>query len=220
MSTQNTQEELIYGYDPLCGWCYAFRPVMEAVTEAHPDLHVRIACGGLVVGERVGPIADSRGYLLAGQEQLRQRAGVVFGDAFLNGLLAEGTHISNSEPPCRAVWVAQQIAPDRAYAFAHELPHAHYWRGLPLDEANVLGDLAAEQGIDRDAFIARWQSDEAKRETQAWFAASRAEGVTMYPTLFYRDGNDTHLIVRGYLPPSAVVERLSALRKGEGIVAG
>ena len=205
-------EELIYGFDPLCGWCFAFRPTMAAVRAAFPKLPIRMLMGGLVLGERVRSIANDRAYLLRGLEQVQQRSGVVAGRAFYEGILAEGTYVSDSEPPCRAVQVALELDPVRAYAFADSLPDAYYGRGMPLNRGEVLGELASAQGIDGEALVARWQSDAARAATQTAFMAGRAAGITMYPTLRYRRGGQTTTVVQGFMAPGEAVEQISALR--------
>ncbi|MBC8163617.1 MAG: DsbA family protein [Roseiflexaceae bacterium] len=207
-------EQLLYGYDPLCGWCFAFRPTMAAIRQAYPDLSVELIMGGLVVGERVAPIAQARDYLIKGLEQVRRTAGVSAGAAFYNGLLKQGSYISNSEPPCRAVYVAQQLAPERAYDFADALPEAYYGRGLPLDDADVMAGLAREYGIDADAFLAAWQSEQAKHGTQHAFQQARLAGFNSYPTLVYQHSKQRALVAQGFARPADAVARIAALRTG------
>ncbi|GAB4210264.1 MAG: DsbA family protein [Roseiflexaceae bacterium] len=220
MSMSYRDEELLFGTDPLCGWCFAFRPAMRMLTEAHPDLPVRVLYGGLVLGERVQPIAATRGYLINGLEEVRRRAGVAAGEAFYQGLLADGSYISNSEPPCRAIWTVQQIAPERAYAFADALPEAFYVRGLALDEPQVLADLAAEQGIDPAAFLRLWDTPEAHQGTRSAFAQARADGIGVYPTLMYRRGHHIHVVTSGWVSPSELLARVAALREGNTVSQG
>lgn len=205
-------EELIYGFDPLCGWCFAFGPSYRAIRAAHPDLPVRIRTGGLVLGERVGPIAGHRDYLLRGLEQVRLTAGVAAGPAFLEGLLAEGTYVSDSEPPCRAIFTMERLAPQGAADFAADLPDIHYIDGKPLDDVGVLAGLAARHGADPEAFAQLWQSDEARAGTEAAFAAARAFGIRSYPTVLYRRGGELHMVAQGFAPPQAAAARVKELR--------
>lgn len=211
-----TQETLIYGYDPLCGWCFAFRPTMHAITAAYPDLPVTVVYGGLVVGARVQPVSASRDYLIKGLAQVARTAGVQAGPNFYNGLLAQGTYISNSEPPCRAVWTMQQLAPaPAAYRFADALPQTYYGDGLPLDDEDVLGGLAEAHGTPRDDFVALWQSEAAKQGTQAAFQQARQIGIASYPTLLYQRGNAVGLVARGFATPADAVATVAALRGAE-----
>lgn len=206
-------ETIVYHFDPLCGWCFAFRPTMQAIRAAYPDLPIVLRYGGLVVGARVSPIANTRDYLINGLAEVQRRAGVAAGSAFYEGLLAEGSYVSNSEPPCRAILVMQQLAPERAYDFADALPETFYVHGRPLDDPAVLAELAAAQGVDPAEFLRRWQSDEARTELQRAFAATRASGLTTYPTLLYQNGGTATLIVQGYMAPEAAVERIAGLRQ-------
>ncbi len=208
-----TNERLLYGFDPLCGWCFAFRPTMAAIVQHYPDLPITLAYGGLVVGERVRPIGLDRDYLIAGLAEVQRVSGVAAGAAYYAGLLQAGTYISNSEPPCRAITVVQQLAPERAYAFADSLPHALYVRGLALDDADVLAELVAAQGIDAEPFLKRWDSDAARSATQQQFAQARAQGFSTYPTLVYERNGRLHLIAKGYLAPDAAVAQIATLQQ-------
>ncbi|HMQ30615.1 MAG TPA: hypothetical protein PKD53_07785 [Chloroflexaceae bacterium] len=205
-------ETLIYDFDPLCGWCFAFGPSFRAAAAANPDLPVALRYGGLVVGARVGPIAEHRGYLLAGFERVRQVAGFGPEAPFLEGLLAEGTYVSDSEPPCRAIFVMEQIAPAGAFGFAAALPDLHYREGVPLDDVAALAELAAANGADPALFAARWRSPEARAGVQAAFARHRASGAVSYPTLRYRRGDQDALVAQGFATPDETVRRIGSLR--------
>lgn len=206
------EEELIYGFDPLCGWCFAFGPSYRAIRSAHPELPVSMKYGGLVLGERVGPIAGHRDYLVRGLEQVRQTAGVAAGKPFLEGLLADGTYVSDSEPPCRAITVMEQLAPASAPDFAAALPDIHYIGGKALDDVDELAALAARHGADPTAFAERWQSPQARIDVQQAFADARSFGIRSYPTVLYRRGAELWQIALGFAPPEIAVARVSALR--------
>jgi putative protein-disulfide isomerase len=210
---RDQDEELIYGFDPLCGWCFAFGPTYRAIRAAHPDLPVRMRYGGLVLGERVGPIAGHRDYLLRGLEQVRQTAGVAAGAAFLDGLLAEGAYVSDSEPPCRAIYAMERLAPATAADFAADLPDIHYVDGKPLDDVAVLAELAGRHGADPAAFAELWLSDEARAGVQQAFEAARAFGIRSYPTVLYRRGQQLAQVAQGFAPPELAVARVRALRE-------
>jgi putative protein-disulfide isomerase len=209
-----TTEHLLYGFDPLCGWCFAFRPTMAAIVAHYPTVPIVLAYGGLVVGERVRPIRHDRDYLIAGLAEVQRVSGVAAGAAYYEGLLQAGTYISNSEPPCRAITVVRQLAPERVYAFADSLPHALYVRGLALDDADVLAELVAAQGIDVEPFLKRWDSDAARSATRQQFALARAQGFSTYPTLIYERDGQLYPIAKGYLAPDAAVAQIAQVRAG------
>lgn len=48
---------VVYGYDPLCGWCFAAGPAMAEVRRTLADeVTFEVACGGLVSGEQTVPV--------------------------------------------------------------------------------------------------------------------------------------------------------------------
>ena len=203
-------EELWYGMDPLCGWCFAFRPVMAGLLAAEP-LPVRVLTGGLVLGARVEPIAAMRDYIRAGFARIRELAGVDMGPGFA-ALLDEGTWISDSEPPCRAIAVAESLDESRTYAMADALCGGFYERGLRLDDVGALRDVAESVGLDGDAFVLRHTSEEAKALVQVRFDEAQALGVTSYPLLAYRRGDTVVALAQGWTPLATVRARLDAAR--------
>jgi len=206
------EERLVYGFDPLCGWCYGFVPVMQAVRERFPHVPVELRMGGLVTGARVEPIARSRAYLERGMAEVERRASVRFGRAFVEGLLAEGTYVSNSEIPCRAIWAMLETAPQLAHAFGARVITGFYGEGLAPDDTEHLAEWAADVGADVDAWRAAFGSGDAPAGTQRMFAQAQAEGFTMYPTLAADDVDGRrHEVVRGFAPTAEILARLDAI---------
>ncbi|MEO0637381.1 MAG: DsbA family protein, partial [Pseudomonadota bacterium] len=85
----------IYGYDPICGWCYGAAPAVRAVAEIVP---VRLVMAGLVVGERVGPAARMEGYIVSASERLEAVTGRRPSEAFFEWLRKD-TSVAASAPP-------------------------------------------------------------------------------------------------------------------------
>src|SRR5687767_12086660 len=67
--------ELIYGFDPLCGWCYGLVPAMRRVEQDHPDLPIRLVMSGLVSEGGVGPYARMESYIRRAEVQLKKVTG-------------------------------------------------------------------------------------------------------------------------------------------------
>src|SRR5690606_24007751 len=57
MSAQAFKPKLVYVYDALCPWCYAFTPVVEALCDHFGDrLDHEVISGGMVRGDQVREI--------------------------------------------------------------------------------------------------------------------------------------------------------------------
>ena len=152
---------LLYVYDALCGWCYGFGPVMQRVAETYADtFDFEVLSGGMVRGDRIGPIGEVAGYISHAYKQVEERSGVTFGDAFLNGTMAEGTALFTSIPPSRALTAFKATQPADAdgteqVAFAHALQRAVYYDGLPPAEPSTYARIATDFGLDGNAFAAQ-----------------------------------------------------------------
>jgi putative protein-disulfide isomerase len=66
---------LIYGYDPLCGWCCGFIPALRYFTKCHPDVEVDVLPGGLMTGDRVRSYSYMADYISKAVVNLKQVTG-------------------------------------------------------------------------------------------------------------------------------------------------
>ena len=165
-----TQTTLHYIYDPLCGWCYAVAPLVRAAREILP---VAAHGGGMMTGARRQRISPEwRDYVTPKDGQIAALTGQVFGHAYREGLLRDGTAWLDSEPPITAVLAAEQAA-GRGLDFLDAVQTAHYLDGRRVADVPVLEEIARELGLERPAFQAAYERCLGER-THAHFAQSRA----------------------------------------------
>lgn len=211
-SSDVTIPQIIYAFDPLCGWCYGFNPALDRVRKTLKDrVQFRIACGGLITGAREQPIREVADYLRQGMQAVETQTGVKFGRAFIEGLLAQGTWISRSEPACRAVLLVQEIAPQYSLDFAYALSKAFYYDGLPPDDPKTISQIASSVGVDRDILLNQWNQPETRDRTLQAFAEARSLGIQSYPSLFLWQDSNLLSIVRGYASAETILEKLKLL---------
>ena len=182
---------LHYIFDPLCGWCYAAAPLVEAA-RAVPGLTVSFHGGGMMTGSNRRRMAPEwRNYVLPHDRRIAQMTGQPFGDAYLNGLLNDTTAMMDSEPPTTAILAAEALA-GKGHAMLHRLQSAHYVDGLRIADRAVLVALAQELGLDGAAFDTQYGLL-AGAPTASHIAASRAllakAGGQGFPTFVLDDGN-------------------------------
>lgn len=175
--------ELIYGFDPLCGWCYGLVPAMRRVAADHPGVPIRLVMAGLVSGEAAGPYADMEGYIRDAAERLRAVTGRAPSEAFFRLISTPGVR-GDSGPPCIAIAHVAGEAPDRAVEFAHRVIEAHFEEGRDLNDPATYAPLLAEAGVTAplpdlgDAALA-----------EAIWEPGRGIGLRSFPTLaVLRDG--------------------------------
>jgi putative protein-disulfide isomerase len=99
---------LHYIYDPLCGWCYGAKPLVQA---AQAVLPVLAHGGGMMTGanrQKVSP--QLRSYVIPHDRRIAEYSGQPFGEAYFEGLLRDHTAVFDSAPPIAAVLAAEQMA--------------------------------------------------------------------------------------------------------------
>ena len=206
--------ELRYFFDPLCGWCYGFSPVLMRLYEELKDAVDFVAHpGGMVVGERVGPLGEKASYIKGALPRLEQMTGVMFGPEYRR-VVEDGSRIQNSVPPSRALVVLSRHDghDGRTVPFAHDLLEAGFAHGYDLADPAVLLEIAARYDLAEPAFLTSFTDPDTAAYTQAGFTAASQIGITGFPTLVLRQGNQGTIVARGWAPHEqvrrAVVEGL------------
>lgn len=148
-----TSTTLHYIHDPLCGWCYGAAPLLRAAREL---VSVTAHGGGMMTGGNRQTVSPQlRGFVVPHDRRIAQLTGQPFGAAYTDGLLRDTTAVLDSAPPTTAMLAAEQLA-GRGLDLLARLQTAHYVEGRRVADAEVLADLAAEIGLDREAFGARF----------------------------------------------------------------
>ncbi len=176
---------LHYIFDPLCGWCYAAAPLVEAA-RALPGLDIALHGGGMMTGGNRQPVTDAlRRYVMPHDERIAGLTGQPFGEDYFNGLLRDSGAVFDSEPPTTAILAAQALG-GRGLDLLQRIQRAHYVQGLRVADPAVLAALAADIGLDPAAFGAAFAAAQGA-ETASHIAASRQLlarlGGSGFPTL-------------------------------------
>jgi len=198
------EPHLIYFADPMCSWCYGFSPVIEQVRQAYGRaLPIRVVMGGLRPGTET-PMTDKAKTEIVGHwNHVHEASGLPFDAAVLD---REG-FVYDTDPAARAVVVVRRQGEELALRYLAAAQRAFYALNRDVTSGEVLGDLAADFGLDRDAFLADWSAETARQETWRDYAISQRAGVTGFPTLVGgpNDRGVYGVVTRGYAPPEQVL---------------
>ena len=166
---------LIYGFDPLCGWCYGFVPAMRAVRAAFPDLSVRLTLPGLVTGGRVGPYGEMEGYIRDASKRLEAVTGRAPSEAFFRTIARPGV-LGRSGPPCLVLAAARAHDAGKALGLAHMVIEAHFADGADLNDPAIYPPLLSRAGIEIDL-------PDLEGDADPLWAAERRFGIASFPTV-------------------------------------
>ena len=136
--------------DPLCGWCYAAAPLLDAAAKA--GFIIKLHGGGMLTGPRRKQIdAQWRDYVMPHDLRISELTGQPFGDNYFDGLLRDTSVLLDSAPPIKAMIAVEAMGGD-SLAYLHAVQRAHYRDGRSASDEGNLAALAAAQGLALTAF--------------------------------------------------------------------
>jgi len=196
----DNKPELIYVFDPLCGWCYGFSPVTLKIKERYGDtLDYNVYAGGLVLGDRVATIDEKFGFIKEANHRVEALTGTKFGEGFKKNILANSsTYVLNSVPPGKAFVILKQQNPEKAIEIAHDIQHAIYWDGINIHDVNAYTPVAEKYGMDAGTFSVRFADTTTISLLQKDFEMGAYYQANGYPHVLLRKGEQYYLLARGY----------------------
>lgn len=209
--------QILYFFDPLCGWCYGFSPAIVELYENWKDrAEFEVVGGGMVTGNRVGPLSEIAEYLKKAYPDVEARSGMRFGPAYLEKL-ETGDMMMDSTPPSRALAVYKEIGAKHPLYFAQMLQHSIYYDGIgPTDNAEWCKraeKLGLKSEFTAADFSDRLESESSLDAAQQGYYESQQHGIQGFPSVVVESANQLYLVARGYRPASElfpILEELAA----------
>ena len=205
---------IYYLYDALCGWCYGFSGVIKHLyDEYQSEISFQVLSGGLVTGNRVGPIGVVAGFIKDNYKNVEEASGVKFGKAFIEGILEPGTEQFTSIPPALAMALFRNQLPAKQLEFATRIQRAIYFEGKAPSEWTTYGDLAGEFGLNPEEFAEKMQHPKLEEVIFEEFRIPEQWGINGFPALVYQDDAGASLLSHGYQTLDSVKSNLDIIRK-------
>ena len=206
---------ITYLFDPLCGWCYAAAPQVAGLRAALGKDAVRGVATGLFWSDGKRPMtAEFRDYAWSNDQRIAQLTGQRFSQAYYDKVLSDFSVPFDSEPPTRAIAVAEMQRPGSGLDLLARMQSARFVEGRNLFAEDALFQLVRELGFDMPAFTTAFRgsagraaADRMAGEGQAMMRQLNLRGV---PALALRHGDHDHAITGEPLvdPGQGLVEAL------------
>ncbi len=218
MSIQSNTE-ILYFYDALCGWCYGFSPVINALHDKYgEEIKFRVFAGGMMMGDRRGTINDVAPYIKGGAyKDVEERAGVKFGEKFINEILEPGTAILSSLEPAIALAVFKSFETKKDIQYASALQKAIYFDGALSTDLHAFIPYAVELGIDEQEFRIRLNDPVYHDRAFDDIRTTQKFGIQGFPSTVLLHEDKYYLIGHGFSELELVEERLLKLLQGENV---
>lgn len=172
---------LIYVHDPMCSWCWGFRPNFENLCKQLPaGLSVNRLLGGLAPDNDQPMPAELQSKL---QDTWRRIQTRIPGTRF-NFNFWRNCHPRRSTwPACRAVVVARQSDPSLESPMIEAIQRAYYLEARNPSDTDTLAALASQLGLDAVDFAIRLDAAETHDILEQEITQARRMGADSFPSL-------------------------------------
>ena len=204
----NPEITLIYVHDPMCSWCYGFKPVFNLLTENIKDkISIQYLLGGLAP-DTDEHMSDTM------QEQIKSNwkkiEETIPGSIFNYDFWKTNTAKRSTYPACRAVIAAKKqslLAEDK---MLNAIQKAYYLSAQNPSDYSVLYNAAKEINLDIDQFKLDIHSDSINNELLQQISLCRKIGAKSFPSLYIRIDKFYHPVVLDYNNVDIIIEHINA----------
>jgi len=200
----------IYFADPMCSWCWGFAPTIAAIRmEYGDDLPIRLVMGGLRPGTDQPMTEAAQQDVRNHWEHVHEASGQPFEFSFFD----RKGFIYDTDPAARAAVAVRREDRSLEFPFFESVQHAFYAENRDVTKPDVLADLAAEIGLDRESFLHLFGSEEVRQETWKDYAVSQQARIRGFPTLLVGpNGEGAYILVtHGYRGPGELMPVLNSI---------
>ena len=172
---------LVYVHDPMCSWCWGFRPAYEALMARLPeDFNVMRIVGGLAP-DSIVPMPEQMQQSL--QQTWRTIQDHIPGTEFNFDFWAKCQPRRSTYPACRAVIAARYQGEEWDPIMTRGIQEAYYLNARNPSDNETLVAIAGEVGMDEVKFEADLVSDATQQALQTEIGFARQLGIQGFPSL-------------------------------------
>jgi putative protein-disulfide isomerase len=195
-------------HDPMCSWCWAFRPSLNALlTELPKQIDVIRLLGGLAADSDESMPEEIRAYVQANWQRIEEQ---VPETKFNYDFWKQCQPRRSTYPACRAVIAARQQGKEFDPAMTLAIQQAYYLQARNPSDLSTLTKLAVEIGLDKEKFEADINSTETNETLQQEIKQSRKLGLNSFPSFLLDTGNKQIRIEPDYLNMGVMLEKISS----------
>lgn len=190
----------------MCSWCYGFAPEITAVREHYPGMEFRLVVGGLRP-QGTETMATLGTFLGHHWDEVHKRSGQPFDHA----ILGDSSFVYNTEPPCRAVVVTRKLNPEAELAFFKAVQTAFFVHNQNTANPLTYAPLAEGFGMDSQAFITLFNSEEMKQECEEDFRLAASMGIQGFPAVVIKHNGRFFLAANGYTRAESLIKTIDRI---------
>jgi putative protein-disulfide isomerase len=200
---------LYYVHDPMCSWCYAFRPIWMQIQQQLPaNIRVQYVLGGLAPDSDLPMPPETCDYV---QGQWRKIIQMVPDTSFNFDFWEKCQPHRSTYPANRAVLLAREQGSSYETAMIHAIQDAYYQQARNPSDTATLCELAQQIGLAADTFAANLHSDATRKALLTEISFARSIGGNSFPSLFLQQGDEIQQLPHHYSTASQTLRTIKEL---------
>lgn len=189
--------------DPMCSWCWGMAAEVELARQKLADAVTFDLMLGGINTHGTQPIGDyGRRYLMKLWREVEATTGQPF------GYRLPDEYVHNSTRTCLAVQSIRNLRGDVPFDYLHRLQYLFFVEGRDITQAELLGELAVEAGVDRQAFDQTMMAEATLEQIRFQFDSAGQFGTQALPSLLIERGDAQLALLAGGYVDAAMIETL------------
>ncbi|MDO6638939.1 DsbA family protein [Shewanella sp. 5_MG-2023] len=203
------QVQLFYVYDPMCSWCWGYRPTWLALAEQIklqlPQVQLTYLLGGLAPDSDVPMPLEMQQFLANTWQKIATQLGTQFNFDFWRQCKPR----RSSYPACRACLVARHYGLEQQMLFA--IQQGYYLQAQNPSDDSTLIAFASQLGIDEADFRAKLTSSATQQQLLSELNVAQSLPVEGFPSLVLAIDQQSYCVPLDYKDVNVSLKAINKL---------
>jgi len=198
--------QLYYLHDPMCSWCWGFKPTWDIVTkQLSGKIKINFLLGGLARDSDEDMPLQTRDYVQSNWRRIEEK---IPGTKFNYDFWSKCKPRRSTYPACRAVISARIQNPDCESSMISAIQKCYYLDAQNPSDEDVLVRLALELGLDAEKFHFDLSSEIVNKTLLAEISLAKSLEMRRMPSLCLQTARGLKEISIDFLDPNYIVEQI------------
>ncbi len=182
-----TPISLYLAHDPMCSFCWAFRPIWEAVKPRLAENITVVSVVGGLAPDSDEPMPMEMQQKLAGTWKYIEQS--IPATTFNHAFWTDCQPRRSTYPSCRAALIARNNAEELEDKITLEIQKAYYLNAQNPSDADTLINAAVNIGLDKEEFTKALTSEDIDTQLRQELMKARRLGLNSFPGILVTNGD-------------------------------
>ena len=193
---KNKPTTLYYIHDPMCSWCWGFRPTWQEICKKLPtDIHIKYLLGGLAPDSNEPMPPAMQQDISSYWRNIQQR---IPNTQFNFDFWTQCEPRRSTYPACRAVIATKKQRPELEYAIIEAIQKAYYLQAENPSNDDTLIKLAVNLGLGQEKFSKDLNAKSTQDELLKEIRFSQSIGAQGFPSMVLEKEGHYRLVPLDY----------------------